>query len=339
MIELIKFRNDILTAIVFPTLLLVASMVMPKDNDHVIEQLVPKVVGPETVIIGEPYVAEVFLTAGAGQGQRLVGNGILQVEGDSRFVVPTAGLLADDETEKVIELEGTAFFPLWNKGETSLPVAVKPHIIRPEIIATSETTTTLYREVFSQVRFDVPGLENRTLRLVSGGRRVEGRTLALSPPGEETTVVVYLIDDATGEDVFLGRKSFAVIPPPRPELRVLNAGREVRSGDNLPRGRALLTFEVVPDASFLMRFPKDAQYKIGHATVSLCQGLTVCREVGTFDLNDGRTLALTPRLREARPGDRVLVQLHDVVRVNHAGAEIPVPLGAGSLTFGYTLID
>ncbi len=41
--------------------------------------------------------------------------------------------------------------------------------------------------------------------------------------------------------------------------------------------------------------------------------------------------------KETEPGDRVMIQLEEVQRINHAGAVVVVPLSRASLTFGFTI--
>lgn len=329
-----ELRYRVMLALYLPILLYAFSTYDLSEDTYAVQDVRPVVIGEETVVLGQPFQAKALLAVGNTEGQRLFSDE-LEVMGDSAFHMPTGNLLAEDENEKAVSYQGRFRFQQVDGEETEIPVEGRFRVRRPEIVAQSEATTALYRQCLNRVRIDVPGLENRPLRLESGGRTVEGRSLALSPSGDESSVRVYLAD-AAGEDVYLGRKEFAVVDPPRPELRILNNGREIASGDNVPRARAVLEVGVEPDQEFRRRYPEDAGYRVERATVFLREGLSASREIGTFDL-DGSRLVLTRALRDAQPGDRITVQLEGVYRINHAGEAIPVPFNEATRTFGFVL--
>lgn len=329
-------RYNVMLALYFPILLYAFSTFDLSDDSFVVNEITPVVVGDQTVVLGQPFEAQAFLSIGSGEGQELAGSGALQTVGDSLFQMQTGTLLGEDENEKRVAYSGTFRFPQISGEIAELPVEGAFTVRRPEIVAASEATQALYRQSLNTIRFEVPGLENRQLKLTTGGAMVEGRTINLSPDGSGTTVSVYLASETGEEDLLLGRKSFTTIEPPRPEIRVFSAGRELRNGDNLPRARALLDFRFDADEEFRQRFPRDARYAASRARVFLRRGLAASQDIGTFNL-DGGSLVLTRALRDARPGDRILVQLEGVVRINHAGRAIGVPLNQGTRSFGFTI--
>ena len=335
--DLIKdMRYNVMLALYFPILLYAFSTFDLSDDVYVVDSVQPVVVGEQTVMLGQPFEARAFLAIGGSGAPVLTGEEGLQVVGDSLFRMATGALLADDQTEASVPYRGTFAFQQIGGATSQIPVAGTFTVRRPEIVAQSEAATALYRQSRNTLRFDVPGLEDRQLRLDAGGQRVDGRSITLSPAGGGASVRVYLAGDNGADDVYLGSKSFVAIDPPRPEIRVTSAGRELRNGDNLPKARAMLAFQITPDEQFRARFPQDARYGTGRATVHLRQGLAASRELGTFAL-DGGQLVLTQALRDARPGDRVTVVLNGVHRINHAGQAIAVPFSAGSLTFGFVV--
>lgn len=323
-------------ALYLPILLYSFSTYDLNETSYVVAELEPVVVGEQNVVLGQPFEARAFLTVAGGQGQALQGSESLTAVGDTLFQMSTGDLLAEDEQEKQVAYAGNFDFQQVNGESVSIPVEGNFTVRRPEIVATSEATAALYRQTLNSIRIDVPGLEDRTLLLQTGGDKQEGRTVNLSPRGEDASVRVFLAGNEGENDVFLGTKSFSVIDPPRPEIKVLNAGREINSGDNLPSRRAMLEFQVQPDDEFKQRYPKDARYAVGRATVYLRRGMAASERLGTYDMQ-GNQLVLTRVLREARPGDRVIVQLDGVYRVNHAGQSIAVPLSKASRTYGFTL--
>jgi len=329
-----ELRYYVMLALYFPILLYAFSTFDLDENTYAVQGIEPVVVGEQTVVLGQPFKARAFLAVSEGQGQQLVGEGSLEAQGDSVFQMPTGGLLGPDETEKSVAYNGRFRFSQVGGDEVELPVSGQFSVRRPDIVITSETMQALYRASRNVIRVDVPGLEDRQLRLQVGRTAIDGRTATLAPAGDTETVRVFLADD--GGDVYLGQRSFTVIDPPRPELEVTNAGRPISNGDNLPKARAILEFSVVPDQEFRRRYPSDARYSIARATIYLRKGLTASERVGTYDLENGR-LVLTRVLRDARPGDRVMVELDGIVRINHAGRAIPVQLVSASRTFGFVI--
>ncbi|PSQ98783.1 MAG: hypothetical protein BRD48_05985 [Bacteroidetes bacterium QS_9_68_14] len=333
-------RYSVMLALYLPILLYAFSTYDLSDDTYAVQSVEPVVVGDRTVVLGQPFTARTFLSVGQSEGQRLqTQGGGVQAVGDSLLRMSTGGLLSEEEDQKTVSYSGQFRFRQVDGQMAQLPVQGRFQVRRPEIVATSEATQSLYRRCLNRIRIDVPGLEGRPLRLEYGSQSTAGRTIALSPSqSSSSTVRVFLADSASAgtENVFLGEKEFAVIDPPRPELKVRSGGREVASGDNIPRRRAVLNFEVEPDQEFRQRYPQDAQYSVGRATVFLRRGLTASERIGTFDLDGGR-LVLTRNLSDAEAGDRITVRLEGVVRINHAGQAIPVSFSEASRTFGFVL--
>jgi hypothetical protein len=329
-------RYQMMLALYFPILLYAFSTFDLSEDVYVVDAVEPVVVAEQTVVLGQPFEARAFLAVAGSERPTLSGQNGLEVLGDSLFRMGTGALLAEDQSEAEIAYSGAFAFQQIGGATSRIPVTGSFTVRRPEIVAQSEATSALYRQSRNALRIEVPGLEDRQLRLEVGDRRVDGRSVTLSPAGDGATVRVFLAGEDGADDVFLGTKSFTAIDPPRPEIRVSHAGRELRNGDNLPRARAALSFQIVPDEQFRVRFPQDARYGAGRARVYLRQGLAASRDLGTFSL-DGGQLVLTSALREARPGDRVTVVLEGVHRINHAGQAIRVPFSPGSLTFGFVI--
>lgn len=327
-------RYKIMLALYLPILLYAFSTYDLEDESFVVQSLEPVVMGQETVVLGQPFNARAFLTVGDQEGQSLAGSGSLQAIDQNTFRMETADLLASDESEATVPYSGTFEFRQVDGQRVEIPVEGQFNVRRPEIVAVSEATQALYRQVRNDLRIDVPGLEDRDLRLRVGESVQDSRSISISPSGAQSEVDVYLLAD--DDEVYLGSRQFSVIDPPRPELRVRQAGNEVSSGDVIPRAQALLEFDVEADEEFRRTYPDDANYRAGRATVYLNRGRAATQEIGTFDL-DGNRLILTRLLRDTEAGDRVTVRLHNIVRINHAGQAISVPLNEASRTFTFSL--
>ncbi|MEM8599336.1 MAG: hypothetical protein AAGF99_05410 [Bacteroidota bacterium] len=323
-------RYNVMLALYFPILLYAMSTFDLDDSTIAVGNVQPYLDAEETVVLGQPFQARAMLAVGSGEGLSLNGSETFMASGDSMFVMETGNLLAENEDVREVEYAATMTVPQLGGGTREVPISGTFTVRRPEIVAVNAGEVALYRQCRNEVRIDVPGLEDRPL-ILNG---TEARTLTLAPSGQTAGIRV----ETPGPDgnVFLGSKSFAVIDPPRPEIRVSNAGRSINNGDNLPRGRFALNFAVAADQEFAQRYPSDARYGVGSATVYIRRGLTASERLGTYNLSGGRLPAIRA-LASARPGDRIIVQLNNVYRLNYAGTSVGVSLNEGSRTFSFTI--
>ncbi len=341
-----QLRYRVMLALYLPILLYSFSTFDLKEKSVAAKSVEPVLVGGQkTVVLGQEYSASAYLKASklakGGEITLSTDDEKVVVEGKENIRIATAELLAEGEDQKEIDYSVTMKYDQL-KGTASQKLAGSFTVRRPELVATSVATKSLYRRTRNEIRIDVPGLENRPLELrSSSGGSVDGRQLTMSPTANNVTVKAYLPSEK-GESVLLGSKEFAVIDPPRPQLKVLDAkGEKIANGESLPRARPVLQFKVEPDAEFAKSYPQDANYEVRRAKVSLRKGLKASQEIGTYELDSESKLKgkLIRGLNEARakPKDRLIIQLLDVVRINHAGESIPVELGESSLSYSFIL--
>jgi len=333
-----QLRYQVMLALYLPILLYSFSTFDLDETTFAVKEVKPIVVGQENIVLGQPYEARAYLTA-ASKVQLEAPDDRMQASGDSVLQMQTGNLLAEDEDQKEISYTALMRYQQVNKEMGQTRVRGEFTVRRPELVATSVATQSLYRRTLNQIRIDVPGLENQPLRLESStGQSVDGRQLTLSPSGSSVSVEAYLAGNEERDAVYLGEKSFSVIDPPRPEIKVLNAqGSEITSGDAIAKARPVIDFQIEPDAEFASTYAQDARYRIQRARVSIRKGLAASEEIGTFDLSGGTTLKLVRELRDAAAKDQLLIQLQGVVRINHAGQAIPVDLSQASRSFSFVL--
>lgn len=337
-----NLRYQVMLALYLPILLYSFSTFDLDEKTFVTTSVDPVLVAEETIVLGQPFEARTFLAA-TGESPVTISveeESGLEAVGDTLLRMTTGELLAEDEDEKVINYSATLRYQTVAGSTMSRPLTGRFRVRRPEIVAQSEAAEALYRQTLNQIRIEVPGLEERQLlTAIGGGDPNQGRSLSISPGGDQVVVRAFLPQEETGENVYLGQKQFAVIDPPRPEVRVLGPrGEELTSGDEIPN-RFLFTFEMVPDREYQRRYPSDAKYSIRQARVSVRKGRTASREVGTFPLEGGGKLTLVRQLNQLglQRGDQILIELQGISRINHAGRAIPVELSETSTSFGFTL--
>lgn len=342
-----ELRYQVMLALYLPILLYSFSTFDLSEQSVAAEKVEPVLVGgQQTVVLGQEYSANAYLKASqlakGGQITLRTDDQKVTVEGNENIIVPTAKLLAEGEDEKKVEYSVQMQYDQL-EGQASQTLSGSFTVRRPELVATSVATKSLYRRTRNQIRIDVPGLENRQLQLESSsGAQVDGRQLTLSPSSDNLTVRAYLPSQEGDDRVYLGEKQFAVIDPPRPQIQVLNAqGEQISNGESISRRRPGLQFRVEADAEFAKSYPQDANYRVNSARVSIRKGLQASQEIGTFELgqNSSLTRALINGLNQvnAQPKDRVIIELQDVVRINHAGQAIPVDLNDSSLSYSFIL--
>jgi len=343
-----ELRYKVMLALYLPILLYSFSTFDLSEQSVAAEKVEPVLVGgQQTVVLGQDYNANAYLKAAqlakGGQITLRTDDEKVTVQGNEDITIPTAELLSEGENEKEVEYSIQMEYDQL-EGSASQTLTGSFTVRRPELVATSVATQSLYRRTENQIRIDVPGLENRPLQLrASSGAQVDGRQLTLSPTSNNVVVEAFLpSQDGEGDPVKLGQKEFAVIDPPRPQIQVLNTqGEQVTNGESISRQRPGLQFQIEPDAEFAKSYPNDANYQIQSARVSIRKGLQATQEIGTFDLgsNSDLTRALINGLNEAnaQPKDRIIIQLQGVVRINHAGQTIPVDLNDSSLSYSFIL--
>jgi hypothetical protein len=340
-----ELRYYVMLALYFPILLYSVSTFEVDEDAYAVKQYRGVAVGAPSVVVGQRFSARAFLTAErltTAQAQApdgiqptLVANPPLTAQGDSLLVLPTDTLLAPDDDRTRVSYSAYFEAPRLSGTAHRVPLSGSVTVRRPEIVARTETARALYRHTRNRVRLSVPGLPKRALRVVGPAGNADGTTLSLSPTGPRTRIRVFLKRPDT-TDLLLGTRTFPVINPPRPEIRVRSAQGPIASGAPLPLRRAVLHFQVEPDRAFLRRHPQDAQYVVNRATVYLRRGDMASESLGTFSLDDGR-LVLTDALRTAQAGDQIVVRLQGIARLTHRGQRVEVALRETSRTFGFVL--
>jgi hypothetical protein len=347
-----QLRYQVMLALYLPILLYSFSTFDVDETTVAVKEVQPVLVGEETIILGQEFRADAYLTAvqiGTAKGKEGKAGGLtvrapegsgLMVEEGNQLVMSTGGLLADDEEEKVVEYSAELQYPNIEGGIESKTVAGRFRVRRPEVVAQSAATEALYRQTRNSILINVPGLEGMPLRTqVGNGSKQNSREVTISPSGETVTVKAYLAREDGEGDVYLGQKEFSVIQPPKPQVRILSFnGAELTSGDAIPP-RFVFTFEADPDDEYQRRYPEDARYAFSRAKVSIRKGKTATREVGTYNIGGDGRLSLARQLASEglRGGDQLLIELQGVSRVNHAGQRIPVDLSKATRTFGFTI--
>ena len=99
------------------------------------------------------------------------------------------------------------------------------------------------------------------------------------------------------------------IPDPRYVAYVGNQPVDLRQGIRANQ-IANLRFVAEPDENFKQEVPKDARYRVKRASVSLGRGTTAVQSINASNESPD----LRPWISQARPGDRIIIDIKDVSR-------------------------
>jgi hypothetical protein len=123
----------------------------------------------------------------------------------------------------------------------------------------------------------------------------------------------------------LGTEPFKVRRIPKPEIRLYNRGREVnvKQGETVSALRQL-DIKAIPDESFKTFLPKDVRYRVTGWEVTLARGK---RPVAPPSKVTNESLAVGTLMQKAKEGDRIVVEVKQVQRMNFRGQTENVNVG------------
>lgn len=200
-----------------------------------------------------------------------------------------------------------------NKGaDTTFAVTEEYIVARPVISVQSASVSALYKNCGNELNVQVPALGSTYnpsfsasgAQVISGGEKGK---VTLVPTAAKVTLNV-----ASGGNA-IGSQDFAVRLIPRPSIEALSNGRMVDEKKGVPApGPRSIVMKAIPDESFKAFLPKDARYKITQWEAILVRGK---RPVSTqvYSSEVGNFSAFTA---QAQPGDRILIEVKKVQRMN-----------------------
>ncbi|MEL6539636.1 MAG: GldM family protein, partial [Bacteroidota bacterium] len=126
-------------------------------------------------------------------------------------------------------------------------------------------------------------------------------------------------------DSLIEKKPFGVRRIPKPDIQLTSRGQAINERQGMPApGPRSLEVKASADESFKAFLPKDARYKVLQWEVSLARGSRALK-VAKFSIQKG---SLTAFASAARPGDRLVIEIKKVGRLNFRGDIEEVKMGA-----------
>jgi len=197
-------------------------------------------------------------------------------------------------------------------------------VAKPVIQVQSAALSTLYLNCGNKLNVGVPalGTSYNPSFSVKGGSSIQGKErglVTIVPSAPKVTLGV------SSDGNKIGDVEFDVQRIPKPRIQVYNGSKPVnlREGESANALRVLRA-QAIPDENFKAQLPDDARYRVNRWTITLARGP---RPIGQPIKATSETVNLSQLMGSARPGDRLVVAINQVLRMNFKGNTEEVNIG------------
>ena len=285
-------------------------------------------VRPESNIVaaGTKYKADMFIAASSSAvtpTMKLNGNSIPVENGLGKVELLASADSYDKDglAKKTYTAEITIDMP--GGGDTTYTNTIEYFVAKPVIQVQSAAVQALYLNCGNELNIQVPALGSTYNPSFSatGASAIEGSQKGLVTV-VPTAAEVKLNVSSNGN--FIGAENFKVRRIPLPSIKALSGGKELnlKTGVSAPGPRSL-EIKAIPDQSFAEFLPKDARYRVSQWEVTLARG---SRPVKTERVT-AENINLNSFAALARPGDRIVIEVKQVQRMNFRGNVENVNIG------------
>jgi gliding motility-associated protein GldM len=291
----------------------------------------------EVVASGTDYEADLFVSASSSAikpimsatapgGVRMEGN-----VGKIKFKAPPVTEISDRSWKGTIKINRPV------GGDTTLAVDVKYKIAPLVLDVQAGAVAALYRNCANPLKITCPALGPKYNPSfgISGGDLVKGKETGMIVvyPGtaKGTKVAITVSSDGTP----IGKKEFSTKPIPLPTIEVLTDGKPMdeKRGAVAPGPRGI-QIRVKPDQAFSDALPTESKYSATASKATLVRGR---RPVGG-SMSFGASADVNSFRSQAKPGDRIVIEVETVVRKTSRGGSEKVE-GLGTIVKTLSLTD
>ncbi|GAB3541762.1 gliding motility protein GldM [Pontibacter brevis] len=284
----------------------------------------------KTVAAGTKYKADMFIAASSDnivpkmsfQGKPVkVANGMGQVE----FVASASNYDADGNSKQTWKGQVTIN---QNGRDTTFTVTEEYVVAKPVIQVQSAAVQALYFQCANELNIQVPalGAVYDPSFSASGGAAIKGAkkgAVTIIPNSTQVTINV-----SSGGNA-IGQETFKVRPLPKPELVALVNGKPLDFKRGVPAASfRAVEIQAVPDEGFKQLLPNEARYRVTKWNAYLVRNN---QPIDQTTVN-GPTANLTSFAAKANKGDRVVMEIVDVKRLNYKGEAVDVNGVEGNFT-------
>jgi gliding motility-associated protein GldM len=285
------------------------------------------------VAAGTKYHAEMFLAAGfSGISPVMTYNGanvpVANGRGKVEFKVdPSNGTRQPDGTFKK-QWTGKILFKTASGRDTAFTKTFDYYVVTPSLQISSASVQALYIRCANELSVQVPelGAEYNPAFSAPGCQVVPGgkKGLVTLIPSAMTPVTLSVSSGGAA----IGSQQFSVRAIPKPSVEVFANGRAIDQKIGFDVVPSQLQARALADEGFKAALPNDAKYRVNAWKVYLVRGK---RPVTTIDVS-GDIANLGGIKGQAKPGDRIVIEIIGVQRMDYKGGLEPTT-PAGSKTF------
>ncbi|MFD2246911.1 gliding motility protein GldM [Pontibacter ruber] len=210
-----------------------------------------------------------------------------------------------------------------NGKDTTFTVVEEYVVAKPVIQVQSASVQALYFQCANELNIQVPalGAVYDPSFSASGGTAIKGAKkgqVTVIPSSTEVKLNV-----SSGGNA-IGSETFKVRPIPKPELVAKVNGRPIDGKRGIPAASfRAVEIQAVADEGFKQFLPQEARYRVTKWRAYLVRGSS---PIDQQEIN-GPSANLTSFAAKANKGDRVVVEVLDVKRLNYKGSPVDVNVG------------
>ncbi|MCP3660696.1 MAG: gliding motility protein GldM [Bacteroidetes bacterium] len=298
-------------------------------EDYKMDTIVPVVIPRSNLVAsGDRFEAEVVAAASSSSTDiKMKVNGasipVKEGKGIVNFLVKSSKKAKDSQPEKrVMNVD------IEIKNQRGQPRIVSKaftyFVAKPVIRVESGTVARLYNKCRNPLNLLVPALgKSYNPRFVAKGAKVinkGGGKIEVIPMEKNVSISVY-----QGK-VLLGTEIFKVRNVPKPGIGISTAqGKVIDEKKGIPAGNVprILKIFVIPNENFKEMLPNESIYKVSKGNIILAYGSRARKiiPINSRNVNISELAAL------AKPGDRIVVEIKEVLRKTTFGEPEKVKLG------------
>ena len=272
------------------------------------------------VAAGTKYKAEMFLAAGFSKAPATMtfnGSNAIVSNGRGKVEFPAQSTTYDKDGLSKKSWEAVVRFKTTSGKDTSFRKTVEYFVVKPTIEVRSGAVQALYLNCGNDLNVQVPALGTNYQPAFSapGVQIIPGaqRGLITVVPSSLNEVNISVSSGGSA----IGSVKFPVRPIPRPTVDIFSGGTPINQkiGVDAP-GPGQLQARAIADEGFKTALPNDAKYRVQDWEVTLVRGRRPA--VGPLRFSGDQANIGAVR-QQARPGDRVVIEIKSVKRMNYRG--------------------
>jgi gliding motility-associated protein GldM len=297
-------------------------------QDMKFDRIIP-MVRPESKIVaaGTKYKADMFIAAsssGVTPDMYVDGKKVpVSAEGMGQVEFMASGGTYNEEglARKTFESKITVSLP--GGADTTYSNTIEYFVAKPVMQIQSAAVQALYLQCGNELNVQVPALgSNYNPNFSASGAAVyEGNKpgiVTIVPNAANVTLSV------TNNGTPIGSEKFGVRRVPKPELVPYSGNKPIDMKTGVPATSIRsLTMRAIADESFAQFLPKDAQFRVSEYTVYLARGNRPVDQAKA----SGPDVDLRRFAAKAKAGDRIVIEVSKVQRMNFRKEVIDVPMG------------